>query len=183
LKKSRPHLFSTCPGKGTTNSQGFPTEFTGTPPYHRSSRQCARRQGSVSTADEALKDAFRNAVRQVVGAVVDADTLVKNDEVIDDKVSDLEIEDTFRPYLTSNLLIMELTGAKVIRLILVRQGSKIIECAVFIIFCVWKKSGRILGRVDFSRFPLFQSESMAGFLPMKPRGTREDGVKSCGQRC
>jgi hypothetical protein len=30
-------------------------------------------------------------------------------------------------------------------LILVRQGSKIIECADFIFFCVWKKSARILG--------------------------------------
>src|SRR5258708_5040066 len=43
--------------------------------------------GGVGTsADEALKDAFLNAVRQVVGAVVDADTLLKNDEVVDDKV-------------------------------------------------------------------------------------------------
>ena len=43
-------------------------------------------EGVGTTADEALKDAYRNAVRQVVGAVVDAETLVKNDEVIDDKV-------------------------------------------------------------------------------------------------
>lgn len=43
-------------------------------------------EGIGATADEALKDAFRNAVRQVVGAVVDAETLVKNDEVISDKV-------------------------------------------------------------------------------------------------
>lgn len=42
--------------------------------------------GAGATPDEALKDAFRNAVRQVVGAVVDAETLVKNDEVIVDKV-------------------------------------------------------------------------------------------------
>lgn len=43
-------------------------------------------EGVGATADEALKDAYRNAVRQVVGAVVDAETLVENDEVIDDKV-------------------------------------------------------------------------------------------------
>lgn len=43
-------------------------------------------EGVGRTADEALKDAFRNAVRLVVGAVVDAETLVKNDELIDDKV-------------------------------------------------------------------------------------------------
>ena len=43
-------------------------------------------EGVGATADEAIKDAFRNAVRQVVGTVVDAETLVKNDEVIDDKV-------------------------------------------------------------------------------------------------
>ena len=42
--------------------------------------------GSGQTSDDALKDAFRNAVRQVVGAVVDTETLVKNDEIIDDKV-------------------------------------------------------------------------------------------------
>lgn len=43
-------------------------------------------EGAGVTPDEALKDAFRNAVRRVVGAVVDAETLIKNDEVIDDQV-------------------------------------------------------------------------------------------------
>ena len=43
-------------------------------------------EGVGSTPDEALKDAFRNAVRQVVGAVVDAETMIKDDQVIDDKV-------------------------------------------------------------------------------------------------
>lgn len=43
-------------------------------------------EGAGTTPDEALKDAFRNAVRQVVGAVVDAETLVKNDEIIDDQI-------------------------------------------------------------------------------------------------
>ncbi len=43
-------------------------------------------EGVGASPDEALKDAFRNAVRQVVGAVVDAETLIKDDQVIDDKV-------------------------------------------------------------------------------------------------
>ncbi len=43
-------------------------------------------EGVGATADEAVRDAFRNAVRQVVGAVVDAETLVENDEIITDKV-------------------------------------------------------------------------------------------------
>ena len=43
-------------------------------------------EGVGATPDEALKDAFRHAVRQAVGAVVDAETLVKNDEVIDDQI-------------------------------------------------------------------------------------------------
>lgn len=43
-------------------------------------------EGVGATADEATKDAYRNAVRQVVGTVVDAETLVENDELIDDKV-------------------------------------------------------------------------------------------------
>ena len=43
-------------------------------------------KGAGTTEDEALKDAFRDAVRQVVGAVVDAETVVKNDDVINDQV-------------------------------------------------------------------------------------------------
>ncbi len=43
-------------------------------------------EGVGATAKDALEDAFRNAVRQVVGAVIDAESLVKNDEVITDKV-------------------------------------------------------------------------------------------------
>ena len=50
------------------------------------STQTVIAEGVGTTAEEAIKDAFRNAVRQVVGAVVDAETLVKNDELIDDKV-------------------------------------------------------------------------------------------------
>jgi hypothetical protein len=43
-------------------------------------------EGLGASPEKALKSAFRDAVRQVVGAVVDAETRVKNDEVIDDQV-------------------------------------------------------------------------------------------------
>jgi hypothetical protein len=43
-------------------------------------------EGVGKTAEDALRDAFRGAVRQVVGAVVDAETLVKNDQIISDQV-------------------------------------------------------------------------------------------------
>jgi hypothetical protein len=43
-------------------------------------------EGVGTTADDALKDAFRAAVRQTVGTMVDAETLVRNDTVISDKV-------------------------------------------------------------------------------------------------
>jgi hypothetical protein len=43
-------------------------------------------EGAGGTADEALCDAYRNSVRLVVGAYVDEETRVKNDEVIDDEV-------------------------------------------------------------------------------------------------
>lgn len=43
-------------------------------------------EGIGESADEALKDAFRHAVRQVVGVAVDAETLIKNEDVVDDKV-------------------------------------------------------------------------------------------------
>ena len=43
-------------------------------------------EGVGLTRDEALKDAYRNAVRQIVGATVDAETVVSQDSVITDKV-------------------------------------------------------------------------------------------------
>ena len=43
-------------------------------------------EGSGDTPEEALKDAFRAAVRSAVGAYVDEDTRVENDEVITDQV-------------------------------------------------------------------------------------------------
>lgn len=42
--------------------------------------------GVGTTVEEAKKDAYREAVRQVVGAYVEGDTLVRNDELIEDKV-------------------------------------------------------------------------------------------------
>jgi len=43
-------------------------------------------EGVGETPSIALKDAFRNAVRQVVGAVVDANTVIENDEIIEDSI-------------------------------------------------------------------------------------------------
>lgn len=54
--------------------------------FSKSSTQTVVVEGAGETADEAIKDAFRVAVRQVVGAFVDAETLLENDELIRDKV-------------------------------------------------------------------------------------------------
>ena len=43
-------------------------------------------EGVGDSHDNAIKDAFRNAVRQVVGVYVDSETLVKNDKLVDDKI-------------------------------------------------------------------------------------------------
>jgi hypothetical protein len=42
--------------------------------------------------------------------------LCAGDAAVQKKFSDIEIEDAFRPYLVSNVLLMEVTGSKVIRL-------------------------------------------------------------------
>lgn len=55
-------------------------------PSRREQTQYIVAEGVGLTADEALRDAFRSAVRQVVGAIVDAESIVKNDEIIADKV-------------------------------------------------------------------------------------------------
>jgi len=43
-------------------------------------------EGVGTSRHDALKDAFRNAVRQVVGAVLDSETLIRDDKIIDDKI-------------------------------------------------------------------------------------------------
>jgi hypothetical protein len=43
-------------------------------------------EGTGTSPEDALKNAFRAAVRQAVGIVVDAQTLTKNDELIDDQI-------------------------------------------------------------------------------------------------
>ena len=43
-------------------------------------------RGNGESADEALRDAMSQAIQQVVGTMVDADTLVQNDEIISEKV-------------------------------------------------------------------------------------------------
>jgi hypothetical protein len=55
-------------------------------PAQENDSQVVVSEGVGASPEEALRDAFRNAVRQVVGAVVDAETQVKNDELINDKV-------------------------------------------------------------------------------------------------
>ena len=42
--------------------------------------------GTGLTSKSALLDAFRNATRQVVGVYVDSETLIKNDELVEDKI-------------------------------------------------------------------------------------------------
>jgi hypothetical protein len=49
-------------------------------------KQTVIAEGIGADAENALKDAFRAAIRQVVGAMVDSETLVKDDQVISDKV-------------------------------------------------------------------------------------------------
>lgn len=43
-------------------------------------------EGVGANPEDALREAFRQAVRQVVGTFVDAETLVKNDELVSDKI-------------------------------------------------------------------------------------------------
>lgn len=46
-------------------------------------------KGVGATVEDAKKDAYREAVRQVVGAYVEGDTLTRNDELIEDKILSL----------------------------------------------------------------------------------------------
>lgn len=43
-------------------------------------------EGAGTTPEAATKDAIRNAVRQVVGVLIDSETLVKNDDLISDRL-------------------------------------------------------------------------------------------------
>ena len=43
-------------------------------------------EGVGTTIEEAKQDAFRNAVRQVVGVLVDSETLIEQDKIISDKI-------------------------------------------------------------------------------------------------
>jgi hypothetical protein len=52
-------------------------------------------EGVGTSKEEALKDAFRAAVRQVVGEIVDSETLVNNEELVKDQV--LTYSDGFIP--------------------------------------------------------------------------------------
>jgi hypothetical protein len=73
-------------GRATSPEQPFSNAAAIATKPTNSRSQNILAKGVGPTADDALKDAFRNAVRQVVGAMVDSETLVKNDELISDKV-------------------------------------------------------------------------------------------------
>src|SRR6516225_711892 len=68
-------------------------------PKQQTGAQTVVAEGVGATPEDALKDAFRAAVRQVVGALVDEETVVKNDKVISEKVltySDGIIKDGYK---------------------------------------------------------------------------------------
>jgi hypothetical protein len=82
----RKHVASlTTPEK---DANPFATEPSSEKPASKPSSniQSVQAEGVGLSPSAALKDAFREAVRQVVGTVVDGQTLVKNDELIEDKV-------------------------------------------------------------------------------------------------
>lgn len=66
-----------------------------TPPSDDDATRTVVADGVGLTPEEALKDAFRSAVRQVVGEVVDAETLVKDDQLVKDQV--LTYSDAYIP--------------------------------------------------------------------------------------
>ena len=43
-------------------------------------------KGSGATRDEALKDAYRDAIERTVGLYVDAEQMLKNDELVNDQI-------------------------------------------------------------------------------------------------
>ena len=43
-------------------------------------------RGQGDSEESAINDAFRNAVQQVVGVLIDSETMIKNDELIEDKI-------------------------------------------------------------------------------------------------
>lgn len=57
-----------------------------TPSAGEGATQTVIAEGVGASPDEALRDALRAAVNQVVGTVVDAETLVRNDQLIEDKI-------------------------------------------------------------------------------------------------
>lgn len=61
-------------------------EINSPPPSATGDVRVVVAKGVGTTVEEAKKDAYREAVRQVVGAYVESDTLTSNDELIEDKV-------------------------------------------------------------------------------------------------
>jgi hypothetical protein len=76
------------PGKG---AKPLAADLPKTKPAGQSSDEAGRIMevvvtGAGSTPDEAVQSAYSAAIEQVVGVLVDAETLVKNDQVVSDKV-------------------------------------------------------------------------------------------------
>jgi len=72
-----------------TNQSAAPSAATLSPrerPRRGDEKDGVLAEGLGATPDEALKDAFRNAVRQVVGAYVNSESQIKNDQIISDEV-------------------------------------------------------------------------------------------------
>ena len=75
---------ATAPAPAPANPFGLLDHPKPAPAGSKTQRVVA--EGAGTSPQGALKDAFRNAVQQVVGAVVDSETLIKNDTVINDQV-------------------------------------------------------------------------------------------------
>jgi len=78
LTGSRTDAAATAPGEGGPYEA---TKITAD-----ADAQVVIAEGVGTNPEEALREAFRQAVRQVVGTFVDAETLVKNDELVSDKI-------------------------------------------------------------------------------------------------
>jgi hypothetical protein len=82
-KKERGKQKKDSPAVATKNKPAHPTEE---PASDQAKTMIVEAKGSGKDRDEALKEAFRDAVRKVVGAYVEEEAVVKNDQIIKDQV-------------------------------------------------------------------------------------------------
>ena len=85
-KKDKESRSSDGGGKPDVAAEDKPTPQTEEPSSDQPKTMIVEAKGSGKDRDEALKDAFRDAVRKVVGAYVEQETVVKNDQIIKDQV-------------------------------------------------------------------------------------------------